>query len=320
MGGYSKEREVSLVTGKAICKNLDKKKYKIIPLEWGKDRRFYLLKNGRKEFDLFKNRKKIDKVFIALHGAGGEDGCIQGLLECLDISYTGSDVLSSAVAMNKVLSAKIYKNSKILTPDFFDFKRGEWLKEKRRIIKLVKTQIGFPLVVKPVDQGSSVGVYIIKKEKDLIPAISKSFQTSNWLMAQKFIKGEETTCGVLEKNGKAFALPPTRIVANIGQFYDYKSKYKNGGSTHICPADVKSAINRKIQALAVQSHLALGCRGMSRTDFFVTKKNRRSALGGKIYVIETNTIPGMTPMSLLPEAAGKMGISFSKMLDLIIES
>lgn len=313
MGGYSKEREVSLVTGRAICKNLDKTKYKVIPLDWGKDGKFYLCKNGRKQFDLFGNRKKIDKVFIALHGTGGEDGCIQGLLECFGISYTGSDVVSSAVAMNKVLSAGVYRRMGILTPDFIDFKKGEWLKEKKKIIGLIKKKIGFPLVIKPVDQGSSVGVYIIRKEKELIPAIKKSFQTSNWLMAQKFVKGEEATCGVLEKNGKAFALPPTRIVANAGKFYDYKSKYKTGGSTHICPADFKPAINKKIQDLAVRSHRGFDCCGMSRTDFFVTPKN-------KIYAIEINTIPGMTPMSLLPEAAGKMGVSFSKMLDLIIMS
>ena len=132
-------------------------------------------------------------------------------------------------------------------------------------------------------------------------------------MVQKFIKGREATCGVLEQSGSPFPLPPTEIIANAGEFYDYKSKYSKGGSTHICPANFEEHINEQIQTLAVQAHIALGCAGMSRTDIMVGDD-------GKLYVLETNTIPGMTPTSLFPEAAGKAGINFMKMLDVIIKA
>ncbi len=132
-------------------------------------------------------------------------------------------------------------------------------------------------------------------------------------MVQKFIKGKEATCGVIEKDGKIMPLPPTHILPNLGEFYDYKSKYAAGGSTHICPADFPPEVNKKIQTLALQAHIALGCQGMSRTDIFYGDD-------GKFYIIETNTIPGMTPVSLFPEAAGKAGIPFDKMLDLIIKA
>lgn len=132
-------------------------------------------------------------------------------------------------------------------------------------------------------------------------------------MAQKFIRGKEATCGIIEKRGELIAFPPTHILPNLGEFYDYKSKYAAGGSTHICPADFSAKVNKEIQELAKKAHKILDCRGMSRTDMFV-------ADDGKIYVIETNTIPGMTPASLFPEAAAKMGISFPEMLDLIIEA
>lgn len=132
-------------------------------------------------------------------------------------------------------------------------------------------------------------------------------------MAQKFIKGQEGTCGVLEKKGESFALPPTHILPQVGKFYDYKSKYAPGGSKHICPADFPEEVNKTMQDLALTAHKALGCKGMSRSDFFYGDD-------GRVYIIETNTIPGMTGTSLLPEAAGKAGISFPKMLDLIIAS
>lgn len=132
-------------------------------------------------------------------------------------------------------------------------------------------------------------------------------------MVQKFIKGKEATCGVIEKDGKLMPLVPTHILPNLGEFYDYKSKYASGGSTHICPADFPAEINTRLQNLAIMSHLALGCKGMSRTDMFYCEN-------GDIYIIETNTIPGMTPVSLFPEEAGKIDVDFSKMLSLIIVS
>ena len=303
MGGPSAEREVSLVTGKAVCESLNKRKYDILPIEISEAGNFYNVLG----------QSRIDLAFVALHGTYGEDGAIQGMLECLDIPYTGSRILASAMAMNKIKAAEIYKANNLKTPNFIAFTIAEWKKNKQNLLKQIAREIFYPVVIKPVNQGSAVGVSIIKNEADLIKAVVKTLMKFNWLIAQKFIAGKEATCGVLEKNGKAFALPPTRIVANFGEFYDYDSKYKSGGSTHICPADFKPAINKMIQELAVRAHEALGCRGMSRSDFFVTPKN-------EVYIIEINTIPGMTPTSLLPEAAKKAGISFSEMLDLIIKA
>ncbi|NQU83830.1 MAG: D-alanine--D-alanine ligase [Parcubacteria group bacterium] len=331
MGGPSAEREISLLTGKAICKNLDKKKYQVLPIEMTKkgellaDKQYFLEKNklplelGSKvliptlQSDLNKSKEGVDLVFIAMHGPIGEDGCIQGMLESMGIPYTGSGVLPSVLAMNKAKSAEIYKQNGLLTPDYFDFTKKEWQKSRGEIIKKIKTKIKIPIIIKPVDQGSSVGIYLVKQEKDLANAVDSSFLTSNWIMAQEFIDGDESTCGILEKNGEPFATPVTKIIANKGDFYDLASKYDDGGSTHICPAPFNKNITKKIQEIALKAHRILGCRGMSRTDVFVSKDK-------KLYVIETNTIPGMTSVSLLPEAAGKMGIDFFEMLDLIIKA
>lgn len=321
MGGPSSEREVSLVTGKDIFDNLDKKKYDVLPMELTKDGHFLMHKTimlkekNSKEANLLKmnSEGKMDMIFIAMHGTPGEDGTVQGMLDLLGIPYTGSNTLSSALAMNKVFAAQIYVANGLPTPAFVNFKKDGWKRDRAVILKDVKGRINYPCVLKPVDQGSSVGVYMVRNEKELESTVDKVIKKYSWLMAQKLIKGQEATCGVLEIDGKLAALPPIHIIANKGEFYDIKSKYGEGGSTHICPADFPAEINEKIEALAIQAHRALGCRGMSRTDIFY-------ADDGQLYIIETNTIPGMTPTSLFPEAAGKTGISFSEMLDHIIKA
>jgi len=314
-GGPSSEREISLVTGRAICENLDKTKYIVTPIEMTKDSRFIgKFKDGKKNIEFGgKNQKTFDIIFIALHGTPGEDGSLQGMFDSLGIKYTGPDVLSSALAMNKAYAGQVYWQNGLPHPQFIDFKKDNWKKNKKILLSLIKKAVGLPAVVKPVDQGSAVGVKIVKNESDLEKNILAIIKKFNWVMVQEFVAGDEATCGVLEKNGKPFALPPTRIVPQLGEFYDFKSKYKKGGSKHICPADFPPIINKHLQSLALRAHKALGCRGMSRTDIMVTKNFQLS-------ILETNTIPGMTPTSLMPEAAGKAGISFSKMLDLIIKA
>lgn len=311
MGGPSAEREVSLVTGKAVFDNLDRTKYLPALVEMTKEGYFFA---GKKLIDLQnKNRKKFDTIFIALHGSPGEDGGVQGILESLNIKYTGSGVLASALAMNKVFAGQIYFANGLPYPDFIHFKKDGWKHYADKVINDAISKLGFPMVIKPVDQGSAVGVSIVKSHADLEKTINKTIKDFSWLMAQKFIKGQEATCGVLEINGKVKALPPTHILPNLGEFYDYKSKYSTGGSTHICPADFGDTINEQIQNLAIMAHKALACRGMSRTDIFVGDDK-------KFYILETNTIPGMTPTSLFPEAAAKAGIDFSTMLDYIIKA
>jgi len=316
MGGLSAEREISLVTGQAVYDNLDNKKYKPFLVEMDKDCRFYLIQKNKSKRLLNlqnKDRKIFDLFFIALHGALGEDGAIQGMMESFGISYTGPGVLSSALAMNKVYAAQIYKINNLLTPNFVEIQRNGWKQSKDEIASGIMADLGSPIVIKPIDQGSAVGVTIVKTREQLIKAVDRTLNKFPRLMAQKFIKGKEVTCGVLEDRGESFALPPTHILPNLGEFYDYKSKYAKGGSTHICPADFAPEVNVKIQDLALKAHKALGCRGMSRTDIFV-------ADDGNLYIIETNTIPGMTSTSLLPEAASKAGIDFSRMLDMIIKA
>ncbi len=315
MGGPSSEREVSLVTGKAVFDNLDRKKYLPTLVEMSKDNNFFVIqKNRRTKFNFLGLAKaKFDVVFIAMHGSPGEDGGIQGLLETLGVKYTGPGLLSSALAMNKVFAAQVYVANGLPHPDFVHFKKDGWKRSPDKIINDIVSKLGFPMVVKPVDQGSAVGVSKIKSHEELRKTIEKTIKVFPWLMAQKFIKGQEATCGILEKDGQAMALPPTHILPNLGEFYDYKSKYSTGGSTHICPADFGDIVNQQIQNLAIMAHKALDCRGMSRTDIFVADDK-------KLYILETNTIPGMTSTSLFPEAAAKAGINFSKMLDLIIKA
>ena len=316
MGGPSAESEVSLVTGKAVFDNLDRKKYAPFLVEMSKDGRFWLLKNGAKKIKLDlqnKDRKIFDIIFIALHGSPGEDGGVQGMLESCGIKYTGSEVLASALAMNKVYSAQIYFANGLPYPEFIHFNADGWKRNSGGIIEEIIRKLGFPLIVKPVNQGSAVGVEKANTQAELKKIIDKTIKNFHWLMAQKFVKGQEATCGVLQKNGQLTALPPTHILPNLGKFYDYKSKYSIGGSTHICPADFGDIVNGQIQNLAIMAHKALGCRGMSRTDIFVGDDK-------KLYILETNTIPGMTPTSLFPEAAVKAGINFPKMLDCIIKA
>jgi len=315
MGGPSAEREVSLVTGKAVFDNLNREKYLPTLVEMGKDGNFFVIqKNKRIKFNFLGLVKaKFDIVFIAMHGSPGEDGGMQGLLETLGVKYTGPQVLSSALAMNKVFAAQVYLANGLPHPDFVHFKKEGWKRNPDKIMNDIVSKVGFPMVVKPVDQGSAVGVSKIKSHEELRKTIDKTIKTFPWLMAQKFVKGQEATCGVLEKDGQVMPLPPTHILPNLGEFYDYKSKYSTGGSTHICPADFGDIINQQIQNLAIMAHKALDCRGMSRTDIFVADDK-------KLYILETNTIPGMTPTSLFPEAAAKAGISFGKMLDFIVKA
>ncbi len=315
MGGPSSEREVSLVTGKAVFDNLDRKKYVPTLVDMTKDGKYVVIEKNRKSKFNFLSlvKTKFDIVFLAMHGSPGEDGSIQGLLETLGVKYTGPGVLSSAVAMNKVFAAQVYLANGLPTPDFVHFKKDRWKQNPDKVMNEIVSKLGFPMVVKPVDQGSAVGVNKIKSHDELKKSIEKTIKTFSWLMAQKFVKGKEATCGVLEKDGVPVALPPTHILPNLGDFYDYKSKYSAGGSTHICPADFGDIINRQIQSLAVMAHKVLDCRGMSRTDIFVGDDK-------KLYILETNTIPGMTPTSLFPEAAAKAGINFSDMLDYIVEA
>lgn len=286
-GGFSSEREISLITGKEIYKNLDKTKYNVSFLE---------LKN-KSDLKKLLRLKDLEKtiIFNALHGTFGEDGTFQGFLDSLGIKYTGCGLLSSALCMDKVKTKEILSKSKILFPRFSVLKSKDFKFEKK-------------CVVKPCHQGSSVGVSIVEHSYDFKSALDKAFKFDNAVIVEEFIEGTEITCGILGDT----PLPLIEIIPNKKfKFYDYKAKYGKGGSEHIIPARLTRALADKAQKVALQAYKALECGVYARVDMIVK--------GNKIYVLEVNTLPGMTPTSLLPQAAEKAGLSFSKLLDEIIE-
>lgn len=299
-GGQSSEHEVSLKTGQMILKNLDRRKHQptLVIID----------KTGKWKFgdakaveigDAIKKLKSFDLVFIAIHGNFGEDGRFQSLLEWIGVPYTGSGVLSSAMAMDKQISNTLYETNGLRVPRHTVIQKNQSVK------------IRIPFVIKPAAGGSSVGISIIKSKTGLRVGLRKAFRENERVMIQEYIKGREFTCGVLEdKNGKPFALPPTEIIPKTSVFFDYRAKYKIGGSLEITPPQLHEHKIRDIQKIALKAHQILGCRGMSRSDFILK--------GSALYILETNTIPGMTETSLLPQAAKVAGISFSLMLDIII--
>jgi D-alanine-D-alanine ligase len=336
MGGKTAEHEVSLKSGMMVVNHLDKQKYLVKPVIISKQG-LWLVPNGYISKSIkFKNPKelinhidtkpvttgigidkllksKVDVVFLAMHGPYGEDGTIQGLLELAELPYTGSGVLGSSLAMHKIKTLEMLEYWGILTPKRLVYTEVRSQKsEIRKIIDEVKTKIGFPCVVKPCELGSSVAIQIIKQPKDLIPAIKTALRYDRQVMVEQFIAGKEITCGVLGTGfGKEpIALPPTMIIPKTSEFFDYHAKYTAGATEEITPAPLGNKLTRQVQRIAVAVHKALCCGSMSRTDMLI-KKN-------KIYVFETNTIPGMTAVSLYPQAAKAAGIGFPELLDKLI--
>lgn len=305
-GGLSSEHEISLKTSRMIIKNLDAAKYDAQLVIIQKDGKWKFGKE--KAVDLGPlitkiSRGKFDFVFIALHGIFGEDGRIQALLEWLGLPYGGAGVLASALATDKQMANLVYEASGLRVPPYI-----VWENKKTE-----KLAIPFPVVVKPVDGGSSVGISIVKTKKGMPVALKKAFRECHRIMIQKYIKGTEITCGVIEdKKGHSVALPPTEIIPQTSTFFDYRAKYTTGGSLEITPARISKKQIKEVQALALCAHRAIGCRGMSRSDFILS--------GEEFYILETNTIPGMTEASLLPKAAAAANIPFPLLLDLIIDA
>ncbi len=295
-GGRSSEREVSLAGAKEVENALDKNKYNIKRYDPASD----LSK-------IIEDKDEIDVAFILLHGRYGEDGTIQGFLELLDIPYQGSGVLGSAIAMDKHLSKTLYKTAGVLTP--------KWLlldKTTKPNPTEIIAEIGLPLMVKPYMQGSSVGMSKVCDETKLLEAIDLAWQYDDKIIIEAFIKGRELTGGVIGLK-ELRALPIVEIIpSDQYEFFDYEAKYKPGATKEICPAQISEEFTQKAQKISILCHKALSLTGYSRTDMILSPE-------GGIYAIETNTIPGMTPTSLLPQAAQKAGISFAKLLDLLIE-
>ena len=290
-GGISKEREISLNSGKEVAKELKKNGYKIKIVE--------------PDFKLLDtiNVFKPNIIFNALHGQYGEDGYIQTILETTGIPYTHSGVISSAIAMDKVLSKKIFIQNNILTPKYFLY---SFNKSKLEIIRLVEKNLKFPVVIKPINEGSSVNVFICDK-KNIIKNL-KSLQNYKKIMIEEYIAGREIQAAIIGKRKLgAIELKPKR------QFYDYKAKYNSKAKTeHIIPVGLSSNNYKKLMNLTLKAHNLIGCEGVTRSDFKFYK--------GKFYLLEINTQPGMTSLSLVPEIAAFHGITFIKLIELILKN
>ncbi len=289
LGGMSTEREVSLRTGEAVLAALQLRGHEAVPVYVDRD------------VDLMIRQQRIDVAFIALHGRWGEDGCIQGLLETMGIPYTGSGVLASALAMDKVKAKELFRLHNLPTPAYHVISRSA-----EADVLGAHGDFGFPAVVKPVREGSSVGVEIVHDPAGLIAACERAFCFDDEVLVERYIAGQEVSVAVLGDR----ALGAAEITPK-GDFYDYGSKYRPGGSEYCIPPRLSPERYRGVLTQAVRAHAALGCCGATRVDMMVSES-------GNEYVLEVNTIPGMTPTSLLPKIADAAGIAFEELCEMIL--
>jgi D-alanine-D-alanine ligase len=319
VGGTSPEKEVSKSSGRAIYQALNSLGYNctLIDPAYGTDQpetdeEFF----SAKDFGEIKNENliktidselmnNIDLVFLALHGKLGEDGIIQSLLELKGIKYTGSGVLSSAIAMDKDISKTIFQKNDVNTPSWFTidkkFNRDE-------VVRIINSKFKYPVIIKPNDQGSTVGLSIIKKDEEIFKAIETAFQYSDIVVIEEYIPGREMTVAILEDK----PLPVLEIIPKSG-FYDYESKYTSGMSEYIVPADVTGDVFDKMQQQAITAFRSLRCKVYGRVDFRLNDENIP-------FCLEVNTLPGMTETSLVPKMANAVGISFEELIDRIIRN
>ena len=294
-GGVSGEREVSLKGAAEVEQALDAAKYRVIRFDPATDLAALANQAGQ-----------LDAAFILLHGIHGEDGTVQGFLELLNIPYQGSGVLGSALAMDKNLAKTMYR--------LHGLPVAAWEMAEKKDVEapdVFLEQFSLPLVIKPVRQGSSLGMSIVHREEQLSAALARGFQYDDEVMVEECIAGREITVGILGNN-ELTALPLVEIIPNSQyDFFDYEAKYTPGASREVCPAEVSEQIREKAQEYGRIAHRALQLKGYSRTDMIIR--------GDEIFILETNTIPGMTPTSLLPQAAAVAGLDFPALLDRLIQ-
>ncbi len=288
MGGTSAEREVSLRTGNAILTALSESGYNVVGIDAGIDLPAQLV------------AEQIEVAFIALHGRGGEDGSVQGLLEIMKIPYPGSGILASALALDKVMTKEVLVFHDISTPDFDVYRRGE---DVEAVVTRTHT---YPVIVKPAREGSTIGVTIADSPETLRKGLQEASVYDDLVLVEEFIKGRETTVSVL--NGKA--LPIIEIAPKSG-FYNYESKYTAGQTDYLLPADLPTELYRSMQLVSEKVCAVVGCSGAARVDFMLRDN--------EMFCLEVNTIPGMTATSLLPKAAAEAGIDFCELVQIILE-
>lgn len=311
MGGKSEEHDVSLWSGKAVCRALNAKGYHVMPVTIRKDGSFEV--EGEKVLELWEALLLIKRAnpycaFVAMHGPYGEDGRVQAMLDMLDIPYVGSDVTGSALAMDKWLAKCVYRAHGIPTPEALLFQDMEM----QDFVEQVEKTLGIPCMVKTTRLGSSVGVALAKDRDQLVTLIS-ACKAHGDVMCEQYRRGRELTCAVLEDpvTFKPFALPVIEIVTKKHEFFDYESKYDPELSDEICPAQIPENVREEVQELGVKAHKALMLAGFSRTDFIWDAEG--------LWALETNTIPGLTDVSLFPKAAKANGIDFEDLISMLVE-
>jgi D-alanine-D-alanine ligase len=294
MGGPSSEREISLKSGKAVLAALSEAKVEAVGIDITTD-------NQQENIDLLK-KHNLDCAFIALHGRFGEDGLIQRILEKLNLPFTASGVKASQLAMDKIGSLAIFSQAGLKVPQSQFLEKSVYQKNK-----IFVNQLGFPVVVKPANHGSSIGLSLAENSRELAAAIEVAFQFDQYIIIQEYIGGRELTVGILDE----VALPVIEIIPKH-KFFDFAAKYQTGLTQYIVPAVLEETQALEIQRTALAAHKLLGCYGCSRVDFIL-------AQDCSAYILEINTIPGMTSTSLLPKAAKILGIDFSQLCLKLLE-
>jgi D-alanine-D-alanine ligase len=327
MGGTSAERDVSLVSGLAVVKNLRAIGHEVNPIDPA--RGFLPLNDGElraiaeieenppenAELRQYTNEKivetvmspklkRVDVVFLILHGGVGEDGTIQAMLDLMDVPYSGSGVLGSAMAMDKLISKKLFIADNIPTPEYIVLENSRKVTPDSIDAK-IRSQIGYPVIIKPVSQGSSVGLTLVNNQEDLPKALAYGFQYDNRLLCEKYIAGRELTVSILGDE----ALPIAECVPE-GGLYDYEHKYTDGRTEYICPAVLTDEIRQETSRLGLKAFKSLNCSGFGRVDFRLSDDSR-------LYCLEVNTLPGMTSHSLVPKAAKAKGMTFPQLVEKI---
>lgn len=293
-GGVSGEREISLASGEGAREALEQAGFPVTMLDPADRDSLKALIDG-----------SFDVAFLCTHGRGGEDGALQGFLETIQLPYTGSPVRASAVAMHKGETKHVYRRSGIPTPDSMTLDQGgDWSVDD------VIDQVGEHCVVKAITEGSTLGLFIVDGREPLEQALVDVFDYDSQALVERFVSGAEYTAPVIGTGANARALPIIEIIPK-NDHYDFESKYAPGGSQHICPARLDDAQTARIQELAIRAHNALGCAGVSRTDFLIDAD-------GQPWALETNTLPGMTRTSLLPDAARAAGIPFPELCSILV--
>jgi D-alanine-D-alanine ligase len=300
-GGPSTEAEVSRASARGVASALEAAGHRVVRLELDAFLSESLRTGG------------YDVVFPVAHGAVGEDGALQGLLEVLDLPFVGSGVLASALAMHKRVARVLFERAGLPVARGFAAERGD----ARLTAERARREVGARLVVKPSSHGSAIGVARLEAEAsadDVARALEATWAIDELAVVEHFARGREVTCGVLEWEGRPAALPPTEIFTPNDPFYTYEARYAPGRSAHVCPAELPASVLARVQEVAVSAHVALGCRDLSRVDFIVGDDGAPDA----ITLLEVNTLPGMTATSLFPEAAGIAGFPMRRWCDALV--